>query len=75
MSNLCDLKASRLRHLIGARALSPVELLASCRARIEAIDPALNAIPHRCNLLLGARHKEIVDIEHQQQIRFRVDVD
>ena len=30
--------------MIGAKEISPVELLASCIARIEALDPAVNAI-------------------------------
>jgi Asp-tRNA(Asn)/Glu-tRNA(Gln) amidotransferase A subunit family amidase len=30
--------------LIGERKLSPVELMDSCIARIEAIDPAVNAM-------------------------------
>ncbi|HYZ21604.1 MAG TPA: amidase family protein [Rhodopila sp.] len=43
----CDLTAVEARRLIGAKALSPTELLESCIARIEAIDPAVNAIPIR----------------------------
>jgi len=48
MTDLCDTGASELRRLIGAKQLSPVELLAACRTRIEHLDPSLNAIPHRC---------------------------
>ncbi len=43
----CDLPATEARRLIGTKKLSPVELLESCIARIEAIDPAVNAIPAR----------------------------
>ena len=43
----CDLPAVEARRLIGTKQLSPVELLESCIARIEAIDPAVNAIPAR----------------------------
>ena len=43
----CDLTAIAARRLIGSKRLSPVELLASCIARIESIDPAVNAIPAR----------------------------
>ena len=43
----CDLTALDARRLIGRKSLSPVELLGSCIARIEAIDPAVNAIPAR----------------------------
>ena len=43
----CDLPAVEARRLIGRRALSPVELLESCIARIEAIEPAVNAMPAR----------------------------
>ena len=44
MSELCDLSAVDLRRLIGAKAISPVELLESCLARIEAANPTWNAI-------------------------------
>ena len=43
----CDLTALEARRLIGGKKLSPVELLASCIERIEAVDPAVNAIPAR----------------------------
>jgi amidase len=36
--------AVELRRLIGQRQLSPVELLDACIARIEALNPAINAI-------------------------------
>jgi amidase len=39
----CDLSAVEARRLIGRKALSPVELLESCLARIEAVNPAVNA--------------------------------
>ncbi|HKX09084.1 MAG TPA: amidase family protein, partial [Stellaceae bacterium] len=44
MTELCDLSAVELRRLIGRKSISPVELLASCLKRIEAVNPALNAI-------------------------------
>jgi Asp-tRNA(Asn)/Glu-tRNA(Gln) amidotransferase A subunit family amidase len=44
VSELCDLGAGELRRLIGAGEVSPVEVLASCAARIEAVNPVLNAI-------------------------------
>jgi len=44
MSEPCDLSAVAARRLIGARKLSPVELLESCLARIEAVNPAVNAM-------------------------------
>ena len=47
MTEPCDLTALDARFLIGAKKLSPSELLESCIARIEAIDPAVNAIPER----------------------------
>ncbi|MEM7024921.1 MAG: amidase family protein [Pseudomonadota bacterium] len=43
MSELCDLTAVELRRLIGTKQVSPVELLASCRSRIDQINPAVNA--------------------------------
>jgi amidase len=46
MSNdeLPTLGAVRLRHLIGRGELSPVALMDACIARIEALNPAVNAI-------------------------------
>lgn len=44
MTEPCDLDALAARRLIGRRALSPVELLESCLARIAAVDPAVNAM-------------------------------
>jgi len=44
MTEPCDLSAVEARRLIGARQLSPVELLRSCRARIDAVNPAVKAV-------------------------------
>lgn len=44
MSRPCDLSATDARRLIGRRALSPVELVDSCIAQIEAVNPAVNAV-------------------------------
>ncbi|MCS6853453.1 MAG: amidase family protein [Elioraea sp.] len=41
---LSDLSALELRRLIGQREISPVELLDACLARIETINPAVNAV-------------------------------
>jgi Asp-tRNA(Asn)/Glu-tRNA(Gln) amidotransferase A subunit family amidase len=48
MAEPCDLPAVEARRLIGARQLSPVDLLESCIDRIEAVDPTLNAMVTRC---------------------------
>ena len=40
--------ARELRRLIGARELSPVELLEACIARIERLNPFVNAITATC---------------------------
>ncbi|HEX6111539.1 MAG TPA: amidase family protein, partial [Geminicoccaceae bacterium] len=48
MTELCDQSALELRRLIGARQVSPVELLASCRARVERVNGALNALVATC---------------------------
>ncbi|MBR8656303.1 amidase [Achromobacter sp. Marseille-Q0513] len=42
--SLVGLTAVALRRLIGARQLSPVELLEACIARIEAVNPYVNAV-------------------------------
>ena len=43
----CDLDALEARRLIGSKALSPKELVASCIRRIETVDPAVNAMVAR----------------------------
>ena len=40
----CDLTAREARSLIGRKALSPVELMESCIARVEAVNHAVNAV-------------------------------
>jgi len=47
MTDACDLTARAARALIGAKKLSPVELLESCIGRIEAVDHAVNAMVAR----------------------------
>ena len=47
MTELCDLGAVALRRMIGAKEISPVELLDACIARTEAVDPAVNAMVTR----------------------------
>lgn len=45
---MLDLPAHELRRRIGAKAISPVELLEASIARIEAVNPAVNAIVATC---------------------------
>ncbi|MEX3950945.1 amidase [Paraburkholderia sp. EG287B] len=47
-TELVSLSAVELRRLIGAKAISPVELLDACIERIEAVNPAVNAITATC---------------------------
>jgi amidase len=42
--SLPELSAVELRRLIGARQVSPVELMDACIARIDTLNPAINAI-------------------------------
>jgi amidase len=44
MTAPCDLSATEARRLIGARRLSPVELLESCITQVERINPVVNAV-------------------------------
>ena len=44
MTDLCAMTARALRSAIGARSVSPVELLDACLARIAAVNPAVNAV-------------------------------
>jgi amidase len=47
MTALPELSAVELRRRIGNKDISPVELMEACIARIEALDPAVNAIAAR----------------------------
>ena len=44
MNMLLDLQAHELRRLIGQRQLSSLELMRACIERIEALNPAVNAV-------------------------------
>lgn len=46
--DLLTLSAVELRRLIGTKAISPVELLEACIARIAALNPAINAVTATC---------------------------
>jgi len=46
--SILQLSAVEMRRRIGAKSLSPVELLEACIARIEAINPAVNAVTATC---------------------------
>ncbi len=48
MSRPCELGALEARNLIGKKALSPVELVDDCIARIEAANSAVNAVVATC---------------------------
>lgn len=44
MTEPCDLSAVEARRLIGRKRLSPIELVESCIARIEMVNPTVNAV-------------------------------
>ncbi len=46
--SLVSLSAVELRARIGAKEISPVELLDACFAQIDAINPAINAVTGQC---------------------------
>ena len=48
MTDMLDLTSQDLRRLIGAKAISPVELLEASIARIEALNPVVNAVVATC---------------------------
>jgi len=48
MSKLVETSAVELRRLIGAKSVSPVELLEACIARIEDLNPHVNAVTATC---------------------------
>jgi amidase len=43
-NELVSRSAVELRRMIGTKEISPVELLEACIARIEAVNPAVNAV-------------------------------
>ena len=47
MTELCERGAVELRRMIGAKDISPCELLESCILRTEAVDGAVNAMVAR----------------------------
>jgi len=63
-ASLVETTAVELRRLIGTGELSPVELLQACIARIEALNPAVNAIcaTDYDRALLAARQAEAMVI-------------
>src|SRR5712692_8171483 len=44
MEDLADLSATELRRLVGARAVSPVEVVQACLARLERHNSVINAV-------------------------------
>lgn len=48
MTEPCELSATEARRRIGAKEISPVELLESCIARTEAVNPAVNSMVTTC---------------------------
>ncbi len=48
MTELCEHDATELRRLIGTGQVSPVAVLDSCIARIEQLNPVLNAMVELC---------------------------
>jgi len=46
-ASLVELSAVELRRRIGAREISPVDLMEACIARIDAFEPAVNALAAR----------------------------
>ena len=58
MSALCDRSAVELRRMIAEKEISPVELLASCFARIEDVNGRVNAFVALCSERAEAEAKE-----------------
>ncbi len=48
MSRPCEFGAIEARNLIGAKALSPLELVNDCIDRLEEVNPAVNAVVADC---------------------------
>jgi amidase len=58
MTSLTEVSAVELRRRIGNKDISPVELLEACIERIEAINPAVNAISAKAYKRARAEAKE-----------------
>ncbi|MCP3855979.1 MAG: amidase [Actinomycetia bacterium] len=58
MTDPCHLTAVEARRLIGAKQLSPVELVESCLAQTDRIDPAVNAMVIRADDRARAEARE-----------------
>ncbi len=61
MTEPCDLSAVAARRLIGRKRLSPIELVDSCIARIEMVNPAVNAVVATCYERARAEAREKTD--------------
>lgn len=46
-ATLCDMTATQVVELLRRREVSPLELVDAAIARIEAVDPIVNALPIR----------------------------
>jgi amidase len=64
MVALCDLGAAEARRLIGEKRLCPVDLLESCIERIEAVNPAVNAVVTTVYESARAEAKAALDAIH-----------
>ena len=58
MAELCELTAIEARRMIGDKSLSPVDLLESCIARVEAVNPTVNAVTAKAYDRARAEAKE-----------------
>ena len=58
MTQPCDLSAVEARRLIGEKKLSSVDLVESCIARIEAVNPTVNAVVTKAYQRARAEAKE-----------------
>ncbi|NIA68974.1 amidase [Pelagibius litoralis] len=68
-TSLCDMSALSLRRLLLAKEVSPVELLTACHQRIDAVNPAVNAIvaEDRAAALAAAKQAEAAILRGETQ--------
>jgi amidase len=58
MTEPCELTATEARRMIGDKSLSPVDLLESCIARVEVVNPTVNAVTAKAYDRARAEAKE-----------------
>ncbi|WP_259776854.1 amidase [Aliiroseovarius crassostreae] len=63
-SDLCAMEAHQVVALLKARKLSPDELISAAEARMDQVEPAVNAVPVRCSTRARAQAMSLRPSDH-----------